>query len=111
MPRVSITTEASKHTVMRALRDLTVNADDFDHRPWSIWDAEQLEAAARMIRRGYAETGIQFDATQGGEVDRLRALIRHCWVHSGYPDCGYAQMASDQRDLYLRVIGREGKDA
>jgi hypothetical protein len=27
-------------------------------------------------------------------VGRLEKLIHHAWIHSGYPDCGYAQMTT-----------------
>ena len=37
---------------------------------------------------------------------RLQDLVRHCWVHSGYKDCGYNQMDTPQRSLYCDVICR-----
>lgn len=37
----------------------------------------------------------------------LRNLIEHCWVHSGYRDCGYIQMTTEEKALYDRVIGRD----
>jgi uncharacterized protein YunC (DUF1805 family) len=37
-------------------------------------------------------------------VRELEELIRHCWVHSGYADCGAAQMDSAMRLLYDTVI-------
>ena len=42
---------------------------------------------------------------------RLKNLIRHCWVHSAYRDCGYDQMDQKLRKLYRKVIGRKKKDA
>ncbi len=36
----------------------------------------------------------------------LRDLIGHAWVHSGYLDCGYAQMTTEQKALFDSVIGR-----
>jgi hypothetical protein len=41
--------------VLGCLQRLTTRNPDFDHRQWSIHDAELLEEAARLIRRGYAE--------------------------------------------------------
>jgi hypothetical protein len=41
----------------------------------------------------------------------LRELIRHCWVHSGYRDCGYVHMSTEQKILYNHVIGRRSKEA
>lgn len=35
----------------------------------------------------------------------LKRLIRHCWVHSGYPDCGYSQMDTRMKKVYCKVIG------
>ena len=39
------------------------------------------------------------------EVEALKDLVRHCWVHSGYADCGYWQMTTEQKQLYCRIIG------
>jgi hypothetical protein len=50
---VTVTAEIHRLELMKALRDLTVNTEDFDFRQWSIWDAEVLERIARMIRDGY----------------------------------------------------------
>lgn len=36
----------------------------------------------------------------------LKDLVRHCWVHSGYQDCGYMQMTTEQKALYDKIIGR-----
>lgn len=43
-------------------------------------------------------------------VENLEELIRHCWVHSGYQDCGSDQMTTNQRELYRHIIesGPEG---
>lgn len=38
---------------------------------------------------------------------RLKQLLKHAWVHSGYPDCGYRQMTTEQKKLYCKVIGRK----
>jgi uncharacterized protein YdcH (DUF465 family) len=50
-------------------------------------------------------------AEAADEIARLRQqlaeaekLVRHCWVHTGYPDCGSQQMTTEQRDRYLRII-------
>jgi hypothetical protein len=39
------------------------------------------------------------------QVKALKRLIKHAWVHSGYPSCGYGQMATGQKKLYCKVIG------
>jgi hypothetical protein len=43
------------------------------------------------------------------KIKALKELIRHCWVHSGYRDCGWSQMTAEQRVLYEKVIGRKSK--
>lgn len=35
----------------------------------------------------------------------LRNLVRHCWLHSGYPECGYSQMTTEQKRLYCHTVG------
>jgi hypothetical protein len=50
-----VTLVINNDSLMTALRSMTINNGDFRHQSWSIWDAECMEAAARMIRRGYAE--------------------------------------------------------
>lgn len=37
-------------------------------------------------------------------IDDLVALIRHCWVHSGYRNCGRSQMGCDQGVMYDAII-------
>jgi hypothetical protein len=36
-------------------------------------------------------------------VKALEDLVGHCWVHSGYRDCGYDQMDSEMREMYDAV--------
>ena len=38
------------------------------------------------------------------EVGRLQDLIHHCWVHSGYKDCGKRQMTTPQKKLYEQTV-------
>lgn len=38
------------------------------------------------------------------EIDRLRGLIHHAWIHGAYPDCGYDQMTTEQKALYDAVL-------
>jgi hypothetical protein len=37
----------------------------------------------------------------------LKALIRHAWIHSGYPSCGYGQMTTEQKKLFCKVVGHD----
>lgn len=50
-------------------------------------------------------TEFDYETLKAENAD-LRSLIKHCWVHSGYQDCGYKQMTSEQKALYDKVIGR-----
>lgn len=38
------------------------------------------------------------------ENARLRELVHHCWIHSGYKDCGSNHMARDMRSLFEETI-------
>ena len=40
------------------------------------------------------------------EVERLRELVVHMHVHSGYRDNGYMQMTTPQKDLYDAIWQR-----
>lgn len=60
------------------------------------------------VRRKMSELGFDCDIHSPlHAIEELAHLVRHCWVHSGYPDCGYGQMTTEQKALYRRVIGRE----
>ena len=34
------------------------------------------------------------------ENNKLRELIKHCYIHAGYRNCGYDQMTTEQKELY-----------
>jgi len=34
------------------------------------------------------------------EIRELKRLIVHCWIHSGYQNCGYDQMTTEERALF-----------
>lgn len=38
--------------------------------------------------------------------DAVRSLVAHCWIHSGYQDCGYAAMTTEEKALYDEIVGR-----
>jgi len=38
------------------------------------------------------------------KCDDLKDLVAHCWVHSGYQNCGYKQMSTRQKMLYDETI-------
>lgn len=37
-------------------------------------------------------------------IRRLEDLVIHCWIHSGYKDCGYGHMDSEQKAVYDGII-------
>jgi hypothetical protein len=45
---------------------------------------------------------ISFEAAD--RIEALEALILHCWVYSGYENCGYKQMTTFQKALYDSLI-------
>jgi hypothetical protein len=59
---VSVQALVSKNQIMRALRLMTTSREEFDPGPWSLDDAETLEAAAALIRREIAEEQRQREA-------------------------------------------------
>lgn len=36
-------------------------------------------------------------------IAKLERLIRHTWVHSGYPKCGYNQMTTEEKRLFDKI--------
>lgn len=37
----------------------------------------------------------------------LERLISHCWVHSGYQNCGRSQMGSELGAVYDEIVNRD----
>lgn len=52
-PEAHVQVVIGRPELMRALRALTINHPDFPWESWSIFDAESMEAAARLIRDGH----------------------------------------------------------
>lgn len=67
-----------------------------------------LRASMRTVA-GAANT-LANDAHYQAETAGLKGLIHHAWIHSGYPDCGYDKMTTEQRRLYRAVIGELSVD-
>lgn len=44
--------------------------------------------------------------TPNERIAALEKLISHCWVHSGYDDCGFKQMTTEQQLLYKEITSR-----
>lgn len=41
------------------------------------------------------------------EIIDLQLLVNHCWVHSGYTDCGSNQMGSEEKRLYETITSMD----
>jgi hypothetical protein len=54
-PSVSVIATLALGELLKALRELTIHARRFDPAGWALGDAEDLEAAAGLIRREIAE--------------------------------------------------------
>lgn len=52
---ILVSARVSKNQLFTALREITFFSCDFDHKEWSIYEAECFEDAAKMIRDGYAK--------------------------------------------------------
>lgn len=67
--------------------------------------AEYITLLAELIAE--REPAQPEPAAEINDAAALRKLVRHCWVHSVYPDCGYDQMDSAMKRLYDAVRKRE----
>lgn len=38
------------------------------------------------------------------DVIELESLVNHCWIHSGYADCGYKYMTTEQKQLFRDCV-------
>lgn len=66
---------------------------------------DRLRKCAEEMRRegivGKAAAGAPFAMELAAEeIVELRALVEHCWIHSGYRNCGYDQMTTEQKALF-----------
>lgn len=66
------------------------------HGPQMLEHIEDHSPLIRKLKGGQQE--------KAGDVEALRDLVRHCWIHSGYRNCGYDQMSAEQRALYDAII-------
>ncbi len=46
-----------------------------------------------------------------GVWEALRGLVKHCWVYSGYHDCGRDHMTEGQKALYDSIIDEARREA
>lgn len=44
------------------------------------------------------------------EIERLRDLMIHAMIHSGYRNCGYNQMTTEQKAFYDEILETMGDD-
>jgi len=70
---------------------------------------EQLEAAyqrqSQQLKESQAELAKLLERCESAEE-----LVRHAWIHSGYPDCGSSKMTTEQRQHYEAIM-RAGSSA
>jgi hypothetical protein len=64
------------------------------------------EAESVLLRARVADLE-EVNAGLLARVTDLEELVRHCWVHSGYQDCGSAKMTTGQREMYQSVIAAD----
>lgn len=48
------------------------------------------------------------DGDYVSEIEMLRELIVHCWIHVGYRDCGFEKMTTEQKVLYRAITSVPG---
>jgi hypothetical protein len=70
-------------------------------------DTDNLYTAALVAMKRIAATPAPSPVV--GEGEAIKELVRHCWVHSGYRDCGFEQMTTEQKQLY-RAITHPAED-
>jgi hypothetical protein len=106
---ITVQTYASWNTLVTAVCD---GAELISVARLSRYDAERLRCAAQEIdmRLDGADVAPRDPDEPTTETERLRDLIQHCWVHSGYQDCGYGQMTTEQKRLYREVIERKDEE-
>lgn len=63
---------------------------------------EELRASMRTVAKA-AHTLASDDGYQA-ETAGLKRIIHHAWIHSGYPNCGFDKMTTEERRLYRSVI-------
>jgi ssRNA-specific RNase YbeY (16S rRNA maturation enzyme) len=49
-----------------------------------------------------------YDAAK--KIRQLERLVKHCWVHSGFHDCGFDQMDTAQKELYRLIVDRSSDE-
>ncbi len=92
------------------LRDLLATAtEERDqardlHRTQAYFEKEALVQRLETADHARLTAQIELEAAKTMKQE-LEDLIRHCWVHAGYPDCGSLHMTSRLRDLYHAAIG------
>lgn len=63
---------------------------------------DELRASMRTVAN--AANTLANDERYEAETAGLKDLVHHAWIHSGYRDCGFDKMTTEQRRLYRAVI-------
>lgn len=71
---------------------------------------EDLVADLRAAHAEYAATltfpdqATSLYSMAADQIEKLRELVVHCWVHSSYFNCGYDQMTTEQKAMYDKLL-------
>ncbi len=68
--------------------------------------AKELKNTFRALPSAVDSMAVEADK----EVDVFKELILHVWVHSGYENCGYRQMTTEQKAFYNSIIEEKNLD-
>lgn len=63
-----------------------------------------------FVRRAQNAVFATFDRIEKkveGRIRDLELLVKHCWISSSYPNCGYSQMTTEQRELFDKIIRKD----
>jgi len=63
-----------------------------------------------MLNEGQIVDVIKKDiVTLMEKIEKLEGVIYHCWLHSGYSDCGSSKMTESELCLYQDAIRCESR--
>lgn len=64
--------------------------------------ASRLEEELCQTRANLDEAHLIIEK-KNEHINDLKMLVKHCWIHSGYRNCGYNQMTYEQQKLYDKI--------
>ena len=58
-----------------------------------------------MLTKGQVRDIMKNDiASLMAKVEELENIIHHCWLYSGYEDCGSSKMTKKEKDAYSSAV-------